>query len=290
MNLLTRLMDWIAILRPVQWYKNTLLFLAPFFAVHAIAQTPWSALATGFACFCAISSANYILNDVWDRKADRAHPTKKDRPIASGRIQPMQATITAVLLFLAGLGGAVSIHPLFGISALALFAVSIIYSTYFKHHRYWDIFGIATNFVIRASAGTFIIEQPLSPWLVACVFLLALFLALAKRRSEQFHLSENGRKHRATLARYKAAELDALLKTVAAIVVLSYGAYCLHAIQTRPLLFSAPFIAFGLHRYYSLMHDEKWIPMAPEKMIADGPSVISLLAWFISVFVVLYLI
>ncbi len=288
MSIRAGLWNWVALLRPVQWYKNLLLFLAPLFAGELAWNTPWLSLLAGFACFCAVSSANYIANDVLDRAADREHPAKKNRPVASGRIKPEHAGVLGALLLAGGAHAAFRIDPLFGASALLLFVVSFAYSNRLKHHRYWDVSAIAAGFVIRASAGTFIIHAPLSPWLVGCVFLLALFLALAKRKSEQTQLSADAGRHRRTLVRYRHDELDALLKLAGGAIVIAYIAFTQLAGHSPRLVVSAAFVTLGLVRYYRLMHDGRFVPMSPEKMARDPISLFALAGWFISVFVVLY--
>ena len=171
-------------LRPRQWPKNGLVFIALAFTLNL--QQPGLLIRSvaAFACFCALSSAGYLLNDVMDVDADRAHPTKRLRPIAAGQMPVPFALGLGLMLAVVGVAGAFMVNPLLGVLTLAYGLLTAVYSTTLKHLVLLDIFGIAGGFVLRAAAGAVAIDVPISPWLYIATLLGALLIALGKRRTE----------------------------------------------------------------------------------------------------------
>ena len=246
-------------LRPAQWVKNSCVFAALIFARqlthwHQTLRVTLAALA-----FCGISSAMYLLNDVLDASEDRRHPLKRLRPVASGRLDSGTALAVATLLAASTLVGAWILDRSF-FWTLALYACLIlIYSAWLKRVILIDVFVIATGFVLRVVAGGLVIHVDLSAWLIVCTTLLALFLALRKRRNELVLLGEQAAVHRTTLADYTPHFLDQLIGIVTASTVMSYSLYTLSEdVRTKfpgkRLEITVPFVLFGIFRYLYLVH------------------------------------
>ncbi|MBR1921107.1 MAG: UbiA prenyltransferase family protein [Kiritimatiellae bacterium] len=262
-----RLRVWLRALRVNQWTKNAVVFLAWFFAV---ADSSQAALARGWrpfvlvagmaGAFCLVSSAFYLLNDVSDFEADRRHPVKRLRPVASGlvsRIDAVRAALTLYSLALVYPCLFVFRHPdrTLGFAVLLVYSVvQCAYSGFLKRIPYVDVAVLAAGFVLRAVAGAAVMAVRISPWLLACAFALSLFLALAKRRHELSVAAAS----RAALARYHPLALDCLMLASAAATL---GVYCWYTLSpdtvarfgTRALAATVPFVALGLARYVALV-------------------------------------
>ena len=207
-------------LRPQQWSKNLLVFAGILFAAEYDDPGKWAAAAAAFAAYCAASSAGYLLNDVLDVEQDRLHPLKRGRAVASGMLRPTHALVAAALLAL----GAVGTMAWFGWASLAyvggFLALQAAYSFALKHVVLIDVIAIAGLFVIRAAAGAEVVDVRISPWLIVCTALLALFLALAKRRGELVSIGARGRE---VLDGYSPALVDQLVSVVAACTIVAYS-------------------------------------------------------------------
>ena len=259
--------DWIGLLRPAQWTKNGMVLVAYFFArwdpgqhAHALGHQPFLISLLALADFCLIASGVYILNDVLDREADARHPVKRLRPIAAGKIAPSTALLLAAALLVISIAAAWLLHPNFGWVVTAYLLLQIGYSCKLKQVAILDVFMIALGFVLRAIAGAAVIDVRISPWLLLCAFLLALFLGLCKRRHEKRLLAGSEIHHRQALAGYTEALLDQLIAIVAASTVIAYALYTLNAetvarFGTNGLGFTIPFVMFGLFRYLDLVYN-----------------------------------
>ena len=222
---------WLRLMRPEQWTKNGLVLAAFFFAYwdpqqHLREQglRPYAISAAAAALFCLVSSGIYALNDWRDRVADRLHPVKRLRPVASGEISSKTAIAMALGLLAAGIIGSLFSPKLCAVIG-AYIAIQLLYTFRLKHIPLVDVFVIASGFVLRAVAGAAVLSARISPWLLLCTFLLALFLALCKRRQEKVtrHESEQRRSVRA----YSTQLLDALISiTAGATIVCSYFTSC----------------------------------------------------------------
>lgn len=250
-------------MRPNQWTKNAVVLAPYFFACgdrHLSlppAATMQILLATGL--FCLVSSGVYLVNDLVDQEADRLHPTKRFRPIASGELPRWLAAGVAVLLLAHALVGAAWLARPFLITVLAYVAMQAGYTFFLKRIALVDVFIIAAGFVLRAIAGGVAIHVPVSPWLLICSFLLALFLALCKRRHEKLVLEEGADSHRASLEYYSAKLVDQLIAIVSAAVIVSYSIYTLSAetvqkFGTTHLFLTIPLVVFGIFRYLDLVY------------------------------------
>src|SRR4051812_20519944 len=192
----------LAALRPSQWTKNFLLFAALLFSIRFTQIGTWYAAILAFAVFCVFSSAGYLINDLLDVEADREHPTKRLRPIASGELSRPVAIGSALALTLGGLALSLRLGTSFTAVAAGYLLLSVSYSAVLKHYVLIDLFGIAAGFVLRAAAGAVAIDVPISPWLYVCTGLAALFLALGKRRHELILLESSASRHRRNLDDY----------------------------------------------------------------------------------------
>ena len=201
-------LNWVRALRPAQWLKNAVVPAAYFFARWDPSQSgsvlgvrPMLAVGVAVACFCSVSSGIYLVNDLRDIEADRAHPIKRLRPLAAGLITPSAAGFVAVLLLMLGLAGSWGLPTTFFVVLLGYVLMQIAYTFVLKKIPYVDVFVIAIGFVLRAIAGAAVLTVRISPWLLLCTFLLALFLALCKRRHEKVLLEavDGGASHRVAL-------------------------------------------------------------------------------------------
>jgi 4-hydroxybenzoate polyprenyltransferase len=251
-------------LRPAQWIKNVIVLAAFFFALGDRSLTGLSlmiglrALAAA-AFFCLVSSGVYLVNDLGDIAADRLHPLKRRRPIAAGRIPPVAAWVMALMLFAVGVGGGMMVNNQVGLALAAYVALQLIYTAWLKHIALVDIMVIAAGFVLRAITGALAVHVPISPWLLLCTFLLALFLGLCKRRHEKLLLDDEAGQHRAVLDRYDPVLMDKLITITASCTILAYSVYTLwpdtvEKFNSHGLGFTIPFVIFGIFRYLDLVY------------------------------------
>ena len=277
--------DAIGLLRPHQWYKNLIVFAGIIFSVTFLHPDALLRAIAGFAIFCLASGGVYALNDVYDAKTDRLHPTKRNRPIASGRISRQ----TGIALGLACITIAIilgwRLQPSFDATLIAYLLLQALYIPILKEHVFLDLFSIATGLILRAVAGVLLAGVFLSPWLLLCTFFLALFLGLGKRRSEIHVLGDDAIAHRASLKQYSERLLDQSLTVVMATIVLSYSMYTFfHANQW--MMLTIPFVLYGMFRYLFL-EIERGQGGEPEAIFRDVPSLINLMLWGLTVIAVL---
>lgn len=251
-------------LRPDQWIKNVVVLAPLVFALgdqrdHVGHPAAFGAALLATALFCALSGAVYLLNDLADRVADRRHPAKCRRPLAAGELRPGVAVAWSGGLAAGALAlGALALPPGFAISAAAYAALQTLYSAALKRVAILDVAAIAGGFVLRALAGAFAIGVKVSPWLLVCAFLLALFLALCKRREELASLSAGAEAIRPALGGYTTARLDRMIVAAGAAVVIVYAAYTfapgtLAKFHTARLAWTVPPVALGVLRYVVLV-------------------------------------
>jgi 4-hydroxybenzoate polyprenyltransferase len=252
----------------------------------------WVALAA-FAVFCALSGAVYLLNDMVDRERDRLHPTKRLRPIASGRLSARRAATVAVVLILLALAGAGAIGPPFAVAAALYVLLLGAYSVWLKHLVIADVLAVALGFVLRAVAGALAIDVAISGWLVICTLLLALFLALGKRRHEYLTLGDDARRHRPILAEYSAGLLDQMIAVVTASTVTAYALYTMSPetvakFQTHLLPATLPFVLYGIFRYLYLLYRRQLGGNPSELFLNDRPLLVNTACWMLAVLLILY--
>jgi 4-hydroxybenzoate polyprenyltransferase len=267
-------------LRPRQWLKNLLLFAGIIFAAELGDPTRWLEAVAAFVAYCTASSAAYLVNDLRDVAADRRHPIKRKRPIARGELR----TRTAVILSCALAVAAVLIAASLGLASLACLlgfaALQAAYTLRLKHIVLVDVLVIAALFVIRAVAGAVAVEVRISPWLLVCTGLLALFLALGKRRAELVLVGVERTPGRPVLEGYSLALVDRLLAAVAGTTIIAYALYTVTARDSRALIATVPFVVFGLVRYLQLLHRQDEVGEEPENvLLGDLPILITVATW-----------
>lgn len=272
---------WWRAARPAQWTKNAAVLAPVFFA----AGDPDQAHGIGFwirsfgaaGLFCLLSSAVYLANDVCDRDADRVHPFKRLRPVASGDLPVREALLVAAVLLTAGLSGACWLGFSFFAVAFAYVLLQGLYSRGLKRVAGLDVLMVASGFVLRALAGGIAATVDVSPWLMLCAFLLALFLALCKRRAEAQAAGGRARG-------YSVAVLDQLVGIAAGGAVISYALYALSfetflKFGTRNLIYTLPFVIYGVFRYL-LRSAEDGAGEEPERLLlTDRPTWINLVLY-----------
>lgn len=296
---------FLQLLRVRQWAKNLLLFAGFIFAGRLRAPLGAEAFALeatrvllAFFCFCALSSATYILNDWLDAPQDRLHPFKKNRPLASGAISRKSAAVVLLGLLIIAL---VCVFALIGMEPRSIsFAMAAIgylllftaYSFLLKHHVIVDVLCVAIGFVLRVVAGCLAIPVHISPWILLCTFNLALFVALCKRRAELAALGDNPRT-RKVLSDYSLPLLDPLIAACASLAVIAYSLYTFSASHTDALgtlqdssllMLTIPLVVYGIFRYWFLALNTE-VGEAPEKMILDVPLLINAALWVLLVVV-----
>ena len=272
-------------IRPWQWYKQGVMLLGIVFSKNVLNVEAWISLLTGIIAFTAVAGATYIFNDINDLEEDRTHPEKQHRPIASGQVPVSIAVGFGALLAIVGLGTAYSLGPLFLAVLLAYLGQNALYSLYLKQVVFVDVLIVAVGFVLRAIAGVVAIDVFLSPWLIVCTFLLALVLALGKRRNE-LEVSPDPENSRDVLKVYSKQNIDQLLVISMATLLMSYSLYSFSQTSTA-MMATLPLAFFGVFRYHHLVHTTD-IAGQPEYLFTDRPSVVNLFLWGIVALAVLY--
>ena len=272
--------------RPWQWYKQAVLLIAIVFSGRLFDPVAWGAVAIGVAAFCAVAGATYVFNDISDVEADRRHPEKRKRPIASGQVSVPTAAAFGVGLLLFGFTLSYALGGLFVLIVATYLVQNAAYSLYLKEVVLVDVLLIAIGFVLRAVAGVVAIGVALSPWLVVCTFLAALLLALGKRRHE-FAASANPAETRATLAEYTPETLDQLLVVVISTLLVSYSIYTFTGAKLAMML-TLPFAFFGVFRYHHLVHTTNGVAASPGTLLFDRQFLLNLGLWGLVAVVVLY--
>ena len=274
-------------LRPRQWTKNLLLFAGIIFAAKLGDLSRWVEAIAAFASYCAASSASYLVNDVRDAPHDRVHPTKRLRPIAHGELSPRLAEALAAVLVV---GAVLLVAPL-GLASILLlgtfFALQAAYTLSLKHVVLLDVMTIGGLFVVRAAAGAAAVHVRISPWLLLCTALLALFLALAKRRGELVLVGAEATPGRPVLEGYSLALVDQLVTVVAASTVISYCLYTFTARDSKAMMITIPFVLFGVFRYLLLMHRRDLGEEPEEILLRDAPILLCIAGWAVTAAVIL---
>jgi 4-hydroxybenzoate polyprenyltransferase len=279
-------------LRPKQWTKNLIVFVGAFFALRLTDSGAMFAALAAFAAFCLLSSAGYLVNDVLDAEADRQHPIKRQRAIASGAISARFALGLAAALVGVALLLAATIGPAFIAVAAAYIGLSVLYSALLKHLVLIDLFAIAAGFVLRVVAGAVAVGVRVSPWLYVCTILVALFLGLAKRRQELTTLQGAAGGHRRNLSEYSIDLVDQLTNIVTSATIMAYSLYTFSAPnvpRNDVMMITIPLVLYGVFRYLYLVR-VKGLGGSPEDLLlADRPLLGTAAAWAALCGAVLYL-
>jgi len=280
-------------MRPRQWPKNVFIFAALVFDKQLLSPIPLLRTLAGFVLFCLISSAVYIFNDLSDVEADREHPEKRNRPIASGKLPVGVAWAAGVALVIISLGLGWLLSPAFAIVELTYFVLNLAYSKWLKHILIVDVLILAAGFVLRVAAGVALIHvERFSPWLYVVMTLLSLYLGFGKRRAELALLTDDAGSHRKVLHGYTIPLLDQYIVIVSATTIVAYSFYTFSAPNVpanHSMMLSIPFVVYAIFRYLYLVqvkHDGG----APEEiLLSDRPFQIGLLLWALVVLTVFYL-
>jgi len=281
-------------MRPKQWAKNVVIFAALVFdrQVGFNNLGPMLRTTAGFVIFCALSGVVYLINDMADVEADRNHPRKSKRPIASGALPVPAARAAVVGLLLVVFPAAYGLSPRFALVALSYLLLNLAYSKWLKHIPIIDVFSIALGFVLRVAAGiTLIHVTRFSPWLYVVTTLASLYVGFGKRRAELVQLSELANNHRRSLSGYSIELLDQYLMIVSATTILSYSLYTFSAPnlpENHAMMLTIPFVLYGIFRYMYLVQ-MKGFGGAPEDVLfSDRPLQITILLWGATIFSIFY--
>jgi 4-hydroxybenzoate polyprenyltransferase len=283
----------LASLRPEQWTKNLLVLAGVVFGGRLLEPSADVSAAAAFGVFCALSGAVYLFNDVADREADRNHPLKRERPIASGQLATSTAVVAGVLLAGAGVAVAFAVNMSFGLIAATYVASLLLYSFALKHVVIVDVLMIAAGFILRAIGGAVAVDVPIGHWLLVCTTLLALFLALSKRRHELTLLTEGAAVHRRILEEYSPYLLDQMIGVVTSSTLIAYTMYATSAdtadrLGTGKLGLTIPFVLYGIFRYLYLVHQKRGGGSPAAMLLTDRPLLVCVALWAASVIALLY--
>ena len=278
---------YLKLMRPEQWYKNSLVFLALVFSVNFFNTSLLVKTMLGFASLSLVSSSYYILNDLKDIALDKAHPEKKHRPLAAGRVTKRGAAALSGILLITGLCLAHALSTPFFLFATALFALSAWYSFYLKQIAIVDIHIVAINFLIRAVSGAVLIDAPISPWLVFSMFFVALFLAAGKRMSDRVALGSSAKKSNVYSA-YTEDFLRGIVYVSGATVIVAYSLYAFLAYPEGHMMASIPIVSFMCFRFMHFAVTGNIAARQAHRLFLDRQLFFAFIIWTLISFAVLY--
>ena len=281
-------------MRPRQWPKNGLVFVALFFDGKATDPLSVARTAAAFVLLCLMSSAVYIMNDLVDIENDRQHPKKRNRPLPSGRLQPGVAVAAAVVFIVISLAAGYFLSATFAAIVALYLVIQVAYTFALKNIVLLDVLVVAAGFILRVAAGVAVIDvERFSPWLYVCTGLLAVFLVLGKRRHELVLLGPGAEGHRAILAEYTLDLIDRLIGIVTTSALVAYSLYTFLAEglpENNMMMLTIPFVIYAVFRYLYLIHVRHEGGAPEEIFLRDRPMQATLLLWAGTVFLVLYVV
>jgi len=286
--------NYFKLLRAPQWIKNFFVFVPLVFSQHLFELNYFLLVVAGFAIFCLVSSIVYILNDVIDVELDKLHPVKKFRPIASGKISVRNALITAFVLAIIVGALLTEFKSGFAAAVVSYLILNIFYSFSFKHIVLLDIFSIAAGFMLRVVAGGLIINVPISSWLLLTTMFISLFLAVIKRQSElKLNNDESNSITRKVLSSYSLDFTKQISTITASGVIICYALYTVSArtvsiFGTENLIYTTPFVVFGIFRYMYLVYMNNKGENTTEVMLTDLPMILNILFYILAVTLIIY--
>jgi len=280
-------------LRPTQWIKNFLIFAGLIFAQKLLDFSLLMKTIFGFFLFSFSAGSLYIINDIKDYEKDRLHPKKKERPIASGKISKQEGLIFALILLFVSLYLSYLLSLPFFLILLLYIGLSFLYTLFLKEIVILDVIVVAIFFLLRAWAGTLLINVSLSEWLFVCTILLALFLALTKRKSEIFLLNNSANSHRKVLKNYSHDFIDQMISVTTASSLIAYAIYTVapetvHKFKTKNLVLTLPFVIYGIFRYLYLIYHKRFNDNPDRAFVKDIPLLVDIFLWLICVIVIIY--
>jgi 4-hydroxybenzoate polyprenyltransferase len=281
-------------MRPKQWPKNGFVFAGIMFDQQLDRADSLARVLVAFGLLCMCASTIYLINDVVDIDRDRLHPKKRNRPLPSGQLPVAWAKTAAVILPIIALAISVAFSLELTAVLVGYLVLHIAYSLWLKNIVLLDVFAIAAGFVLRVVAGIVVIKVTnFSPWLYVCAGLLALFLAVGKRRQELLLLEDSAENHRITYKDYNLPLLDDMLRMVTTGCVLTYMLYTIEAPTIRSnghdMLLTIPFVVYGIFRYLYLIHVRGEGSAPDELLFKDMPLLVAVLLWILSVGLILYI-
>jgi 4-hydroxybenzoate polyprenyltransferase len=280
-------------MRPKQWPKNGFLFAALIFDRQLLILPAFLHILAGFILFCLLSGAVYIINDIVDLEADRLHPQKRMRPLASGKLSIPVARSMLFVILITALPLAYWLSPTFAVWGLVYFLLNLVYSRWFKHIPIIDVLALASFYVIRVEAGVVLIQVTrFSPWLYIFTTFLALFLGIGKRRAELSLLTDVADAHRKVLDGYSLPYLDQLLMIVSGMTIITYSLYTFTAPylqDNHALMLTIPFLIYGIFRYLYLIQLKQGGGAPEDILFTDQPLQLALVLFGLTVVVVFYL-
>jgi 4-hydroxybenzoate polyprenyltransferase len=286
---------YVSLLRPKQWLKNFFVFAPLIFAKELFHPDPLITALQAFVAFCITASAIYIVNDIADVEADRSHPTKRDRPIASGAVSTRSALLLLSLLLIVDILLIFRMDPRFVFVLATYFFLNIAYSFKLKEVLLLDVFIVAAGFMLRVVGGAYAIDVRVSSWLVLCSLFISLFLGFAKRRGElQQVLTSGGATKRKVLLLYRIDFIDQILTIAAAGTIISYALYTvssrtIEVFGTEKLIYTTVFVLYGVFRYLYLIHTSPTIESPTTAVTSDIPIIVTGLLWIASCIVLIYM-
>lgn len=286
--------NFLKLIRVTHWIKNLFVFVPLIFSLHLFHFDYFTKVTITFILFCLSSSAIYVINDIVDLEADRQHPIKRNRPLASGKFSINFAYIVFSLLVLVSLSSALLIDSGLLIILIIFIILNLSYSLYLKHIVLLDIFSIAAGFSLRVYAGAFIIDVPISSWLILSTIFISLFLAIMKRHSELKRFENNDDiKTRKVLESYSIDFTKQMATVAASGLVTCYALYTVaertvKAFGTDNLIYTIPFVVFGLFRFMYLEYINQKGENTTEILLTDLPTILNLLLYIIACILIIY--
>ena len=281
-------------MRPAHWVKNLIIFAALVFAQVYMNPGKIYLAIIAFIAFNFGSSSVYLVNDIFDRENDKNHPLKSSRPIASGKLPVSVAAAAAIVLLIVSVILTLYINDSTALALIAYVVLNLAYSLVLKHLVIIDVMTIAAGFVLRAVAGGFAVDVPISAWLLVCTTLLALFLGFGKRRHELSLLTDNAAGHRRALEHYSTPFLDQMISVVTASTVVAYAFYTLSPevvehFHTKWLSLTIPFVLYGIFRYLYLIFHKEMGGSPTRLLLTDPPLLLCVILWLGTVLLVINL-
>jgi len=280
-------------MRIQQWIKNFFIFAALIFSGNLFILKDFLLTTAGFILFSLLASGVYIFNDIIDIEHDRYHPLKSHRPLPSGKLSKSIALISSLVLILLSITVSFILKTQFAVILLIYLIINVWYSYHLKNVVILDVMTIAAGFVLRVVSGAVIIDVPTSEWLIICTILLSLFLGFSKRRHELLILENSANSHRSVLQDYSPYFLDQMIGIVTATTVMSYALYTIseetiHKFGTKNLIYTVPFVLYGIFRYLYLVHKKEKGGNPTKLMLTDIPLLLNVILWIIVAIIIIY--
>ena len=281
-------------MRPRQWTKNGFIFFGLIFDRQLFLVEPFFRTVVGFFLFCLISSAVYLFNDIADLEADRNHPEKKFRPIASGKLPVSVAGSVALLLTAFAIPLGYLLAPGFALILATYLIINLLYSRWLKHIAILDVLILSSGFVLRVAAGITLIApvERFSPWLYMITVLFSLYIVLGKRRAELNLLAQDASAHRKVFDGYTIPLLDQYITIVSGTTIVAYSLYTFSAPnlpENHAMMLTIPFVVYGILRYLQLIQFGHAAGAPDEVALKDRPLQITVLLWVLAVLAIFYL-